>query len=113
MIITIPHVDPVWFAAFGVALTLATLHLLFLPGYFRRHELSRPVTYVLGVGVIGLGFSLLYIFGRGPSVDPLRPVVDFWLLAGAGAVPAIGFRLLKRSIDDRAAVEVLTNGDQT
>jgi len=111
MTITIPHVDAVWFAALGVALTLATLHLVFLPGYFRRHDLPRPVTYVLGVGVIGLGFTLLYLFGRAAPIDPLRPIADFWILAGAGAVPAIGFRLLKRSLDDRAAVEVLTNGD--
>jgi hypothetical protein len=112
MTITLPHIDPVWFAALGVALTLAVLHLLFLPGYFRRHELPRPVTYVLGVTVIGLGFTLLYLFGRSAPVDPLRPVADFWILAAAGAVPSLGFRLLKRSIDDRAALEVLS-GDKT
>jgi len=91
-------------------LTLATLHLLFLPGYFRRHELPRPVTYVLGVLVIGMGFTFLYLFGRGPVVDPLRPIADFWILAAAGAVPSLGFRLLKRLLDDRAALEVLNNG---
>jgi hypothetical protein len=110
MTIIIPTIDPVWVAAIGVALTLATLHLLFLPGYFRRHELPRPVTYMLGVLVIGLGFTLLYMFGRQYPVDPLRPVADFWILAAAGAVPSIGFRLLKRFLDDRAALEVLNNG---
>lgn len=110
MTITIPTIDPVWIAAIGVALTLAVLHLAFLPGYFRRHELPRPVTYVLGVLVIGLGFTLLYLFGRGTVVDAMRPVADFWILAAAGAIPSLGFRLLKRSLDDRAALEVL-NGD--
>lgn len=113
MTITLPTIDPVWFAAIGVALTLATLHLLFLPGYFRRHELPRPITYMLGVGVIGVGFTLLYLFGRQYPIDPLRPIVDFWILAAAGAVPSLGFRILKRSLDDRAALEVLSNGDQT
>ena len=60
--------------------------------------------------LFGLGFTLLYLFGRGPTVDPMRPVADFWILAAAGAVPSLGFRLLKRSLDDRAALEVL-NGD--
>ena len=110
--ITLPRIDPVWLAAIGVALTLAVLHLAFLPGYFRTHELPRPVTYVLGVCVIGLSFTLLYLFGRGPVVDNLRPVADFWILAAAGAIPSLGFRLLKRSLDDRAALEALNDGNQ-
>ena len=111
MMIDLPQLDAVWIAATGVMLMLATLHLLFLPGYFRRHELPRPVSYVLGVLVIGLGFTLLYLFGRGQVVDSLRPIADFWILAAAGAVPSLGFRLLKRLLDDRAALEVLSNGD--
>jgi hypothetical protein len=109
--IPVPHFDPVWLAAIGVALALAVLHLVFLPGYFRRHELPRPVTYVLGVLVIGAGFSLLYLFGRPALVDHLRPIADFWILAAAASVPSLGFRFLKRSIDDRAALEVLSSGD--
>lgn len=110
--LTIPTIDPVWLAALGVMLTLAVLHLLFLPGYFRRHDLPRPVTYVLGVSTIGLFFTLLYLFGRTSPVDHLRPIADFWILAAAGAVPSIGFRILKRIMDNRAALEVL-NGDPT
>lgn len=109
--LTIPSIDPVWLAALGVALTLAVLHLLFLPGYFRHDELPRSVTYVLGVFTIGAFFSLLYVFGRPALVDHLRPIADFWILAAAGAVPSLGFRVLKRILDNRAALEVL-NGDQ-
>ncbi len=111
--IAIPQLDPVWLAALGVMLTLSVLHLAFLPGYFRRHELPRPVTYVLGVLTIGLFFTLLYLFGRGPTVDNLRPIADFWILAAAGAVPSIGFRILKRTLDNRAALEVINGSDQT
>ena len=110
--VTLPKIDPVWISAVGVMLTLATLHLLFLPGYFRRHDLPRPVTYVLGVSTIGAFFSFLYVFGRHAPIDPLRPIADFWILAAAGAVPSLGFRLLKRVMDNRAALEVMTNGDQ-
>jgi hypothetical protein len=107
--IAIPKLDPVWLAAIGVVLTLSVMHLVFLPGYFRRQELPRPVTYTLGVFTIGAFFSLLYLFGRPATIDHLRPVADFWILAAAGAIPSIGFRLLKRVLDNRAALEVLNN----
>lgn len=107
IVVDVPTLDPVWIAAVTVALFLSLAHLLFLPGYFTRREMPRPLAYALGLGAIGVAFSLLYLFGRGPIVDHLRPIADFWILTTAGALPTLGFRVAKRAVDNAAALEVV------
>ena len=102
--ITLPRIDPVWLAAIGVALTLAVLHLAFLPGYFRTRELPRPVTYVLGVSTIGVFFTFLYL-------ENLKVAADFWILAAAGALSSLGLRLVKQIIDANAELQMRRKGD--
>ena len=91
-----PTVDgALWLAALTVALVLAVLHLIFLPGVFVTKELPDSVAYFVGVGTIAAGFTALYLFARGPVIVPLQPVLDLWFIAAFAALPTLGFRLVK------------------
>jgi len=83
---------PVLLAAAFVAVSLAFMHLLFKAGLVFERDLPRPLAYAVGLGVIGITFTLLELFGRPSPVPNWIPVLDFWLLTIAGAVPTLGLR---------------------
>lgn len=105
-----PTVDgALWVAAFGTALTLGVGHLAMLPGLFVKSEPPRPVAYIMGLGVVLGFFTLLYLLARDPVKTPLQPILDVWFLAVFGAIPTIGFRILRRYVH---MSDEVTNGDK-
>ena len=91
-----PTVDgALWLAALGTLLTLGLLHVAMLPGLFVKSDPPRPVAYIVGLGVVLGFFTALYLLARDPVGTPLQPILDVWFIAAAGAIPTLGFRLMR------------------
>ena len=101
-----PTVDgALWLAAICTALTLGVGHLAMIPGLFVKSEPPRPVAYVMGLGIVLGYFTALYLLARDPVLTPLQPILDAWFLAIAGAIPTIGFRILRDHLHLRDEVK--------
>ena len=97
MIVLIPPaVDgPLCLAALGTLLTLGLGHVIMLPGIFFHTTLSRPQAYIFGASIVLVFFTALYLLARDPVLTPLQPILDIWFLFAAGAIPTLGFRLMR------------------